>query len=479
MIVQVEITPKCDNNCGFCYNFWKNEASTKMIFDRERITQLFDTLIKHEVPAICFTGGEPLLEKQVVYRFLNKSKKLRMYTSLNTNGRLITPETAEKLKTLGLTSALVSIHGSNPRNHDTLVGATGAFTEMLDGFTNLVSQGVNVTANYVVSKRNIKDIVKTADVLKNIGIKRITLTPFLPYRGVKDHLAWAIDKKQFSYYFKALGAIRDRGVKIDSTLPIPPCILVDIFPDSYLDYLKVLSPRVCMAGVTFMVISPEGKNRACIQAPELNDYGGNILHDFKKAWSKSRNWSDRNLIPNECRKNCHALPICGGGCRTSSLAINNSVNGKTMYMGQPLSKEDAEPFIKRIEVEQYALQLPILYRKNSVFFREETFGALLANTSNQSFILLTQRGADAYHSLPTQFRYDRGNPYTDRFIRVLWAARVITQSSIGSKHALFKYELDNDGIIHPSKLFHRLGKNLPLDQRVRCLRGDTGERIFF
>jgi radical SAM protein with 4Fe4S-binding SPASM domain len=478
-MVQVEITPKCDNNCSFCYNFWKNEPSKKMSFKRERITKLISILLEHEVPAICLTGGEPLLEKQLVYRFLEASKKSGMYTSLNTNGRLITEETAEKLKALDLTSALVSIHGSSPQNHDKLVGAKGAFTEMREGFNNLVAKDINVTANYVVSKRNIKDIITTAGILRNIGVRSLTLTPLLPYRGVEDHLEWAIDKKQFSYYFKALRTMRNQGIAIDSTLPIAPCILVDIFPDCYLDYLEVLSPRVCMAGATFMVISPEGVTRACIQAPELSDYGGNILHDFTKAWNESRNWSDHALMPNECKENCFALPICGGGCRTSSLAINNSVNGKTMYMGQSLSKEDAEPFIKRIEITKYASQLPKMFRKNAVFFREEKFGAIIANTSNQSFVLLNQLGTNAYQSLPTQFRYNRGNLYTDRFVRVLWAAGVITPSKTGLKYTHFRDKLDDDGIIHPSKLFYRLGENLSLDKQVRCIRGDTGERIFF
>ena len=90
--------------------------------ERRRVTELFDILVENNVPAICLTGGEPFLEERLVYNFLEETKRHRLYTSINTNGRKIREKTAEKLKRLGLKSILVAIHGSAARNRPAVDG---------------------------------------------------------------------------------------------------------------------------------------------------------------------------------------------------------------------------------------------------------------------------------------------------------------------------------------------------------------------
>lgn len=60
---------------------------------------------------IRFTGGEPLVHNKI-YEFISLAHKLGMYTSIGTNGTLITIEEAKKLKLVGLNKTIVSIDGT-------------------------------------------------------------------------------------------------------------------------------------------------------------------------------------------------------------------------------------------------------------------------------------------------------------------------------------------------------------------------------
>ncbi|MBI4448239.1 radical SAM protein [Candidatus Woesearchaeota archaeon] len=474
LIAQFEITPACNNNCGFCYNFWQynTEAalSRKSHVNEKKIKELMNILIEYEVPAICFTGGEPFLAKKTLFEIVGEANQHGIYTSINTNGRLINRETAMRLREAGLNSLLVSLHGDSNEVHEEAVGCKLAFSETLAGIENLVDLGLNTTVNYVATQRNIERVIPTAKMLKNMGVKKMTVTPLLPFPGVKDHKNWAMKKEQFKKYFSALIFAKEIGLRIDSTLPVAPCILKDMFPKDYLKYLEVLSPRVCMAGVTFMVVSPQGFNRACIQAPQLTEYGRDISKSFVQAWNKSYEWSKLKLLPKECSNECYALASCGGGCRTSSLAENNSTSGKTMYMGEPIANKEAEIFLKRTEV-CVDREVKTFRKRKEVKLREEKFGGVLANTANQSFVILDKEGVNSYQSLPNKFCVDKNN----RGIYVLYAAGIITPIQENNLHK-HKKEVS---VIHASKIYQRLAGRFQLDDKIRLLRADTGERIYF
>jgi radical SAM protein with 4Fe4S-binding SPASM domain len=393
-----------------------------------------------------------------------------MYTSINSNGRLIKSVEARRLKELGLDSALISLHGDSRKVHEEAVNCEGAFEQGVSGIENLVKEEINVTVNYVSTQKNVERIIPTAEMLKEKGVRKMTATPLLPFPGVQDHKQLAMGKEQFRQYFDALLYAKEVGLEIDSTLPIAPCILIDMFPQDYRKYLEILSPRVCMAGVTFNVFSPEGVNRACIQAPELKDYGSDVKEHFEGAWEKAHKWSELKLIPEECLEQCYALPVCGGGCRTSSLATNGSVEGRTMYMGHPISQEDSRVLIARSEV-HLDDRVRAFRKRNNIKLRRENFGSVLANTLRQSFVLLDRDGDTAYRSMPNEFKVVERS----KGVGVLYAAGVLEPTN---NNGLPEYK-DNVSTVHASRLFPRLASNLPSDDKVRMLRADTGERIYF
>ncbi|MFH1053740.1 MAG: radical SAM protein [Candidatus Woesearchaeota archaeon] len=475
LIVQMEITPECNNRCGFCYNFWEYDLESSLSrissTDEAKVRGLFEVLVKKEVPAVCFTGGEPFLAENLLFDLLKRANQEGMYTSINSHGRQITRNSAHRLNEQGLNSILISLHGDTEEVHGEAVGCPEAFTQTLVGLDNLLDEGINLTVNYVSTQKNVGRIVSTAKLLNDKGVCNMTITPLLPFPGVQDHELWAMKREQFRQYFDALISARETGLRIDSTLPVAPCILKDMFPENYLDYLEVLSPRVCMAGVTFMVVSPDGINRACIQAPQLEEYGSDINGNFLESWKRANAWSRMGLLTSECSDLCYALPSCGGGCRTSSLACNHSTSGKTMYMGGPLSEADSQSFIDRMEVNLGDIGRRFRKRTN-VRFREEDFGGVISLCSRQDFVFLDREGLTNFHSLPSEFEMD----LPSRGIKVLYAAGIIQNVEHSSELPHYSIKMP---VVHTSRLYPRLAGGIPMDDKVRMLRADTGERIYF
>lgn len=466
VIQQHELTGKCNNGCGFCYNPCRCQVTSPLPKeDRRRNLEIAEASTRHGVMAVCLTGGEPLLALDSLLEVMAVYKSAGCYLSINSNGRLAMPSVARKLAEAGLQTALVSLHGVG-KLHDQLVDADGAFRETMTGMHNLREAGAHVTPNIVVSAKNVNHLEETADFLASQGFKSITCTPFLPSHGARSHGEFLLTDDHYRTYFRTLKKVGESGVKLDSTLPIPPCALLRFFPEDWQDFLPYHSARVCMAGRSFGVVSPDGLFRACIQAPYLPAYGGSVSEHYTESWRNANRWALKKLIPNEC-SDCAALAVCGGGCRTSSLWENRGeASGKTMYMGKPLTPAEAEPFLERTTV--HADPAPVYRWHSGIRTRNEGWGVVVFNTKNQSFTVLDASASN----LKTEGLVCFENARTGRVLRAIGA--VVTADAPAENVPTHTYAVRPGHYLLP-----RLTAGLQTSNTVHFLRADTGERYFF
>ena len=85
-------------------------------------------------------------------------------------------------------------------------------------------------------------------------------------------------------------------------------------------------------------------------------------------------------------------------------------------------------------------------------------------------MLLDREGADAYLSMPKKFQMTSDN----RGVKVLYAAGILERDD--GSHPVYERDVS---VVHASKLYPRLASKFPIDEKVRMLRADTGERIYF
>ncbi|MGA7161482.1 MAG: radical SAM protein [Bacteroidota bacterium] len=149
---QIGLTNACPQNCEYCYS--KNKKGRTM--ETEAIIALIRDLKSMGVFWFGFTGGEPLLNKNIVK--IVESVGVEAAAKLFTTGCTLTKQTAYDLKNAGLYSVSVSLDHWSEEVHDSVRGYPGAFRTALkaiDIFKNL--GGVHVSVSAVLSRTMIRN----------------------------------------------------------------------------------------------------------------------------------------------------------------------------------------------------------------------------------------------------------------------------------------------------------------------------------
>lgn len=148
---QIGLTNACPQKCTYCYN--RDRKGKAM--DSATILRVIQELKQMGMVWLGFTGGEPLLNKDIVK--ITESVGDVCAVKLFTTGCTLTEQLAKDLKQAGLFSVSVSLDHWQEAEHDRGRGYQGAFQSALkaiDIFKNLGNLHVGVSA--VISKEMIQ-----------------------------------------------------------------------------------------------------------------------------------------------------------------------------------------------------------------------------------------------------------------------------------------------------------------------------------
>lgn len=168
-VVVWNVTRRCNLSCVHCYTDSCNQDYPNELTTAEG-KAFIDDLAGFKIPALLFSGGEPLIRKDLFeLAAYAVSKGLRPV--LSTNGTLIDEATARKLKDLGFIYIGISLDGMGETN-DTFRGVKGAFDAAMRGFRNCREVGQRVGLRLTLTKRNIDDLDSIFDFLEQEKIPR-------------------------------------------------------------------------------------------------------------------------------------------------------------------------------------------------------------------------------------------------------------------------------------------------------------------
>ncbi len=118
---------------------------------------------------IGLSGGEPMLHKESVFRFLEAIVVLRpdLRFHILSNGQHFEPHDAERLNAIGLEKVLwgIPLYAAVPDLHDKIVGKSGAFSILERNLAILMRAGVSVEMRTVVMQQNWTSLPKLADYI--------------------------------------------------------------------------------------------------------------------------------------------------------------------------------------------------------------------------------------------------------------------------------------------------------------------------
>lgn len=128
--INIDITRKCTLKCRHCYNHSGEMNNDELTSDE--LFRIMNDLASTRPDNFCICGGEPLLKKEIIFRFIDHQKKINseMNIGMVTNGELLTESIGEKLIYYGLNNIQFSIDGATENSHDWLRNKKGLFENL-------------------------------------------------------------------------------------------------------------------------------------------------------------------------------------------------------------------------------------------------------------------------------------------------------------------------------------------------------------
>lgn len=169
-VVVWNCTRRCNLRCVHCYSQSADERYSGQMTTEQGFALLED-LAEFGAPVVLFSGGEPLLRKDLV-ELAERAVKLGLRAVISTNGTLIDQAKAEQLRQVGLSYVGVSLDGMEDTN-DKFRGVKGAFQKALSGIRNCLKAGIKVGLRFTINKRNVADVSDIFSLLTDENIPRV------------------------------------------------------------------------------------------------------------------------------------------------------------------------------------------------------------------------------------------------------------------------------------------------------------------
>ena len=135
--------------------------------------------------SIKLTGGEPLLSKEI-WPLVEFCKSSGIEVQIETNGTLVTPEVAEKMKLLGVSHVSVSLDSAVPEKNDRLRGRKGAFEKAVSGMKNLIAAGIHPQVIMSLYKDNMDEFDVFMKLMGDVCTNDIKINSISPLGRASD-----------------------------------------------------------------------------------------------------------------------------------------------------------------------------------------------------------------------------------------------------------------------------------------------------
>ncbi len=334
-IVVWNTTRTCNLKCIHCYTDseavkYPNELST------DQCKAVLDDLAGFHVPAVLFSGGEPLVRPDL-FELARYARQQNLHVVLSTNGTLITRGTAQKLKDHEFAYIGISLDSATPSVHDTFRGMDGAFRRTMEGFRHCVAVGQKVGLRLTLTPHTCDDLDKIFDFIENEGINRACFYHLCPAGRGKD--LGALDPVKAR---EAVATIFRRTLQLNENGKHTEILTVDNQCDGPFLYLTMLKDGHPRAQQVLEMLAWNGGARysSGVGIADI-DFWGNVHADQFSMFRSFGNvkqrpfseiWQDASdpimaglknrlpLLKGKCGR-CRFKSICGGALRARAEIV--------------------------------------------------------------------------------------------------------------------------------------------------------------
>ena len=315
----LEITPHCNFDCTFCLNAWDIDEHSRQLLSTDDWYRILAQSISAGVQSFTFSGGEPTLRRD--WRaLLTYALDRGVRVELLTNGTNL--ETADVGLLRRLEEVQISLVSAKADVFSCATRTQGQYSRVMATLEQLSRSPVRLAVNCVLLPEAVADITEYLRLMEQLGIQRVTFSPFLPVGRASARRHSTLSTRQFSWCLEQIARWSDLNphVSVGFVGPVPLC-----WVGSRRLYDRYRNKCVC--GRMFAVVDPWGQLRAC-GCP--GGPPGSVLENGLLAlWNHPYMEKFRcgEFLPESCKK-CEYLRECGS---CAGMAVGRGVEG----LGKP------------------------------------------------------------------------------------------------------------------------------------------------
>ncbi|MDD1728874.1 MAG: radical SAM protein, partial [Methanospirillum sp.] len=291
------LTGRCNLLCSHCYNSSGPDQDADDELNTSEAISFIDDCGALGVPVLLLSGGEPLMRPDI-WELAGHAHVLGIKTALSSNGTLITPEIAQKIRDAGIGYVGISLDGATAATHDKFRNSPGAFDRAVQAFSFCKDARIRCGVRVTLTRDNLHELGCLIDLALRIGACRFCVYWLVPSgRGADSYGQLQLSEQEV---FSALDLLQQYAKKTD------PSVMEFLTVDGPQDAVHLLQwmeqegsedlPEAinlvssmkggCSAGIRVANITPSGDVYPCqfAQMPEFH-IGSIREKRFSEIWN--------------------------------------------------------------------------------------------------------------------------------------------------------------------------------------------------
>lgn len=333
-VVVWNCTGRCNLRCIHCYA-GATDRGTNGQMDTAAGRRFISDLAEFKVPVILFSGGEPLLRKDI-FELASFASANGIRVALSTNGTLIDARTADIIQKTGFAEVGISLDGTSATN-DHFRGKEGAYGEALQGIRHCIVRGIRVSLRLTITAHNYGEVPAIFDLAESEGIGRLCFY-HLAYSGRGGNLRG--QDVTHAQARRVVDIICERTLDMYRRGLQKEVLTVGNHTDGAYLYLKMLQQDPGRAAKMLHLLRMNGGNNSGLRIGAVDDRGnvhpdqfwqnqtlGNVTQrKFGDIWSDTSQpllqglRNRKKLLKGRCSL-CKFLDICNGNLRVRAEAV--------------------------------------------------------------------------------------------------------------------------------------------------------------
>ncbi|MGQ9629027.1 MAG: putative heme d1 biosynthesis radical SAM protein NirJ2 [bacterium] len=274
MIISWNVTKQCNLQCKHCYRDAGARDSDELTTEEGKA--LLSEIAGAGFKIIVLSGGEPLMREDIL-DLISHASGVGLRPVLGSNGELITPDMARRLKAAGAMRIGISLDSTDPRKHDEFRASPGSFERAIRGMRSCREAGLQFQMHTTVMDWNADEAEALIDLALELGASAHHFFFLVPTGRAKNIAEESLREAEYERLLRRI-LRKQREVSIE----LKPTCAPHFMRIADQMGMKMRYAKGCLAGISYCVVIPNGDVHPC---PYLPIKVGNVRETpFGEIW---------------------------------------------------------------------------------------------------------------------------------------------------------------------------------------------------